>query len=216
MCTKSNISNLHITGNSSSVRATNLSPSRNNKNNNSKNSNGRNSSSIGSDNNKNKKDTKDSLPPTVFAGGDLSVHGFDKAGNETYWTVTGGNIGAMTLLDINGDGLNELIGLNSINLDNPPPNISSYRSGTKVNINFGEGGIVVLNSQSVKGLEFDVVFIADINEFRIRNNDLDAIKKSFYVMISRAIRQVILLKRKGATCDVDSILPIDQGLLKVL
>ena len=114
------------------------------------------------------------------------------------------------------NGLNELIGLNSINLDNPPPNISSYRSGTKVNINFGEGGIVVLNSQSVKGLEFDVVFIADINEFRIRNNDLDAIKKSFYVMISRAIRQVILLKRKGATCDVDSILPIDQGLLKVL
>jgi superfamily I DNA/RNA helicase len=114
------------------------------------------------------------------------------------------------------NGLNELIGLNSINLDNPPPNISSYRSGTKVNINFGEGGIVVLNSQSVKGLEFDVVFIADINEFRIRNNDLDPIKKSFYVMISRAIRQVILLKRKGATCDVDSILPIDQGLLKVL
>ena len=99
----------HLGGMSSDGSTDALEDNSNNKNNNSKNSNGRNSSSIGSDNNKNKKDTKDSLPPTVFAGGDLSVHGFDKAGNETYWTVTGGNIGAMTLLDINGDGLNELI-----------------------------------------------------------------------------------------------------------
>jgi DNA helicase IV len=71
-----------------------------------------------------------------------------------------------------------------------------------------------LNSQSVKGLEFDIVFIADINQFNIRNNDLDAIKKSFYVMVSRAIKQVVLLKEKGATCDVEQILPNDENLLK--
>lgn len=49
-------------------------------------------------------------PPTIFAGGDLSVHGFDKTGEETFWTVTGGNIGAMALLDVNGDGATELLG----------------------------------------------------------------------------------------------------------
>ena len=50
-----------------------------------------------------------SMPPTVFAGGDLSIHGFNSSGEEIYWTVTGGNIGAMTLLDVNGDGVNELV-----------------------------------------------------------------------------------------------------------
>ena len=48
-------------------------------------------------------------PPTVFAGGDLSVHGFDAKGEETFWTVTGGNIGAMALMDVDGDGKNELL-----------------------------------------------------------------------------------------------------------
>jgi len=112
------------------------------------------------------------------------------------------------------DCLNNLVSQNAIKLDNPPPKISFYRSGSEAKINFGEGGIVVLNSQSVKGLEFDIVFIADINQFNIRNNDLDAIKKSFYVMVSRAIKQVVLLKEKGATCDVEKILPNDENLLK--
>jgi Bardet-Biedl syndrome 2 protein len=49
------------------------------------------------------------LPPTVFAGGDLSVHGFGDSGEETFWTVTGGNIGAMALMDVDGDGRNELL-----------------------------------------------------------------------------------------------------------
>jgi Bardet-Biedl syndrome 2 protein len=49
------------------------------------------------------------VPPTVFAGGDLSVHGFNCTGKEVFWTVTGGNIGAMTLVDINGNGEKELL-----------------------------------------------------------------------------------------------------------
>ena len=49
------------------------------------------------------------VPPTVFAGGDLSVHGFNTSGEETYWTVTGGNIGAMAMVDVNGDGSKELL-----------------------------------------------------------------------------------------------------------
>ena len=69
---------------------------------------GRSSSSVGSST-KNNGPARSTIPPTVFAGGDLSVHGFDPAGEETFWTVTGGNIGAMTLLDVNNDGVHELL-----------------------------------------------------------------------------------------------------------
>ena len=110
--------------------------------------------------------------------------------------------------------LNYLINSNSIELDNLAPKISSYSSDSKEYIDFGEGGIVVLNSQSVKGLEFDVVFVADINEFKIINSNFDSMRKSFYVMISRAIRQVVLLKEKGETCDVDQLFPSDENILK--
>ena len=43
-------------------------------------------------------------PPISVAIGDLSMHGFDKTGTETFWTVTEGNNGAMAVLDVNGDG----------------------------------------------------------------------------------------------------------------
>lgn len=104
-----------------------------------------------------------------------------------------------------------------IKLDNPKPVISSYSSKDKaVNIDFSKGGIVVLNLQSVKGLEFDIVFVADIDEFYIYNNDLDSVKKKFYVMVSRAIKQIVLLKKAGRKCPVEQILPEDDKILKRL
>ena len=100
-----------------------------------------------------------------------------------------------------------------IKLDNAKPEISTYKAGSDINIDFTKGGIVVLNSQSVKGLEFDIVFIADINQFIIFNNDLDAMRKKFYVMVSRAMKQIILLKQKGMNCAVEQILPTDEVIL---
>jgi superfamily I DNA/RNA helicase len=102
-----------------------------------------------------------------------------------------------------------------IELDNPKPVVSSYASNSKtdVNIDFNEGGIVVLNDKSVKGLEFDVVYIV-IDGFQTNNNDLDSMKKRFYVMTSRAIKKLVLLmstKYKGA---VDQILPEEETILK--
>ncbi|RXL86882.1 hypothetical protein EO238_31265, partial [Citrobacter sp. AAK_AS5] len=65
---------------------------------------------------------------------------------------------------------------------------------------FGEGGIFVINARSAKGLEFDTVFLADIDgdrsapEYRDQRDDL---KRLFYVMSSRARDQVVLLRRGG-------------------
>ena len=36
---------------------------------------------------------------------------------------------------------------------------------------FDEGGILVINAQACKGLEFDTVVLADIDEHYLRRND---------------------------------------------
>lgn len=102
----------------------------------------------------------------------------------------------------------------SIALDNYQPRIETYASGNKSNLRFDEGGIFVINAQSCKGLEFDVVFIADIHDFYCHPAIVDEKKRLFYVMVARAIEQVFLLKAAGTTCPVDTILPKDPTVLK--
>ncbi len=102
-----------------------------------------------------------------------------------------------------------------VNLDNPRAIVSTYSSKEKasVTINFSEGGIVVLNDKSIKGLEFDVVFIV-IDGFKIYNNDIDSMKKRFYVMSSRAIKKLVLFKSEDYNSGVEQILPNDENILK--
>ena len=101
-----------------------------------------------------------------------------------------------------------------INLDNPRPIISTYSSkDTKSpNINFGYNGIVVLNDKSIKGLEFDIVYIV-VDGFKVYNNDIDSMKKRFYVMSSRAIKKLGMFKSKNYASGVEKILP-DETILK--
>eukprot|EP00405_Crypthecodinium_cohnii_P023237 CAMPEP_0206474582 /NCGR_PEP_ID=MMETSP0324_2-20121206/33568_1 /ASSEMBLY_ACC=CAM_ASM_000836 /TAXON_ID=2866 /ORGANISM="Crypthecodinium cohnii, Strain Seligo" /LENGTH=719 /DNA_ID=CAMNT_0053949773 /DNA_START=137 /DNA_END=2293 /DNA_ORIENTATION=+ len=42
--------------------------------------------------------------PLCVVGGNCSIQGFDHEGNERYWFVTGDNVSALSLCDINGDG----------------------------------------------------------------------------------------------------------------
>jgi len=100
-----------------------------------------------------------------------------------------------------------------INLDNQRPIISTYKSGMESTIDFSNGGIVVLNDKSVKGLEFDIVYIV-IDGFKIYNNDIDSMKKRFYVMSSRAIKKLVLLKNKDYNGGIEEILPKDENILK--
>ncbi|MDY0220614.1 MAG: DUF2075 domain-containing protein [Desulfobacterium sp.] len=102
-----------------------------------------------------------------------------------------------------------------ITLDNPRPRICTYSSKEKqdVTLDFTRGGIVVLNDRSIKGLEFDVVFII-VDGFQIFNNDIDGMKKRFYVMCSRAIKKLVLVKGKGYDGGIIQILPEDENILK--
>lgn len=102
----------------------------------------------------------------------------------------------------------------AIDLDNGRPRIVTYASGKKSNLRFDEGGIFVINAQSCKGLEFDVVFIADIHAFYCHPAIEDEKRRLFYVMAARAIEQVFFLKEAGNACPVDKILPKDTTILK--
>ncbi len=101
-----------------------------------------------------------------------------------------------------------------VRLDNPRPNVMTYHSGDRAEVRFDEGGIMVINAQACKGLEFDIVVLADIDEHFIRKQDPDHTKRLFYVMVARAREQVFKLMKRNGRRDVLGILPKDPDILK--
>jgi DNA helicase-2/ATP-dependent DNA helicase PcrA len=100
--------------------------------------------------------------------------------------------------------------VNRIGTGEDAPFLSTFKNGDKHQMHFDSGGIMVINVQSCKGLEFDTVFVADIDRFTYRYADRDNTKKFFYVMVSRAIEQVILLRQKNrGKLPIDEIMPTD-------
>lgn len=91
---------------------------------------------------------------------------------------------------------------------NPPPIISTYSANQKqdVDIDFSSGGIVVLNDKSVKGIEFDIVFII-IDDFQMVSGDIEGLMKRFYVMSSRAKEKLFLFKSSMRPSLLDNVLP---------
>ena len=102
----------------------------------------------------------------------------------------------------------------NVQLDNGQPRIETYRNGEDPALQFNEGGIMVINAQSCKGLEFDTVFLADINRHSCKTQHQDQTKRLFYVMVARAKEKVIMLKEAGKHCPVDAILPQDIEILE--
>lgn len=101
-----------------------------------------------------------------------------------------------------------------LTFDNGQPRIITYASGDHGEYRFDEGGIFVINANSSKGLEFDIVFIADIHCFCCRPTIQIDMKRRFYVMVSRAKERILMLKEAGQDCPVDVILPKDETILK--
>lgn len=103
-----------------------------------------------------------------------------------------------------------------IKLDNGQPRIETYSNNAGVipNLSFNEGGIMVINAQSCKGLEFDTVFMADINGYYFDARNPDQSKRLFYVMVARAKEQVVMLKKAGIHCPVEAILPKDIEIME--
>lgn len=83
---------------------------------------------------------------------------------------------------------------------------SWYRYGQDVLVNFDQAGVVLLNLQSVKGLEFDSVLIADLHEHHIHRNGL-AHKMRLYVATSRARDRLHLLHHRDNTCRLLTLMP---------
>ena len=105
-----------------------------------------------------------------------------------------------------------------VELDHGRPRIVTYASGEEGGDHrFSEGGVFVINAQSAKGLEFDTVVIADIDEYPCHLEDevwMNEKRRLFYVMVSRAREQVIMLRRSDRACPIEGILPRDETILR--
>ena len=99
-------------------------------------------------------------------------------------------------------------------LDNDAPRIETFFGQHRPEVRFDEGGILVINAQACKGLEFDVAVLADIDRHYVSPTDLDAVRKRFYVMVARARERVILLRQRGANSRIEEILPDDPAVLR--
>ncbi|MGP5494743.1 AAA family ATPase [Psychrobacter celer] len=96
---------------------------------------------------------------------------------------------------------------------NPRPVVTTYSSSEKgdVNINFNQSGIVVLSDKSVKGIEFDTVFI-QTDGFKKNFGDEESLKKRLYVMSSRAREKLYLFKSHIYNNVLEDILPKEEDV----
>lgn len=124
-------------------------------------------------------------------------------------------IGVIVANDIKREDYTKLLRNTEIDRDHEVPLVSTYSSSQKqkVEIDFSKGGIVVLSDKSVKGVEFDSVYII-LDGLKMHNNDEILMKKRLYVMASRAKDKLALFK--GVSCDnnVYELLPKDENILK--
>ena len=97
-------------------------------------------------------------------------------------------------------------------LDNGKPPIQTFVSGQQDLPNFDQGGIMIINAQSCKGLEFDTAILADIDQHQPKN-DPHVLRARFYVMVARAREQVILLRTSNVCPLVDGLLPTEPTIL---
>lgn len=91
-----------------------------------------------------------------------------------------------------------------------------YDSKNRTDIRFNEGGIMVINAQACKGLEFDTVFLADVNSLLFNPIDIDGFKKRLYVMTTRTKKRLFLLidKSRGYKHILD-LLPNDDNIVEI-
>ncbi len=102
----------------------------------------------------------------------------------------------------------------NMSLENELPPIETFHSQYRPEVSFDQGGILVINAQACKGLEFDDVMLVDIDEHYVPSNDLDMARKLFYVMVSRARENVFMFQRKGRPSAIEKVLPTDTSILK--
>ncbi|MGL5335040.1 MAG: AAA family ATPase, partial [Enterovibrio sp.] len=60
-----------------------------------------------------------------------------------------------------------------------------------------QGVVTVLHRKSCKGLEFDAVFVPQLQDFSIEDTDITTFKMNLYVICSRARTELIFLCNGG-------------------
>ena len=100
-------------------------------------------------------------------------------------------------------------------LDNDHPWIKTFHGDHNPNIPFDRGGVLVINAKACKGMEFDTVVLADIDEHRLHSTDdgNDLARKLFYVMVSRAKSRVVLFAQPNNDA-IERLLPQDENVLR--
>ena len=101
-----------------------------------------------------------------------------------------------------------------VRLDSPRAPVETYHGEHRAEVAFDEGGLLVINAQACKGLEFDTVVLADIDEHYFRRGNPDVARRLFYVMVARARERVFMFMKRGGRKDVERILPADGDVLR--
>jgi superfamily I DNA/RNA helicase len=82
-----------------------------------------------------------------------------------------------------------------------------------------KGTVTVLNRQSCKGLEFDAVFIPELQAVPVDGSNLDAFRMNMYVMCSRARKSLYILYSAGSGGEPEFLqyMPAkEEGILEYL
>lgn len=82
-------------------------------------------------------------------------------------------------------------------------------------LDFTQGGMMVMSAQACKGLEFDRVILWDIDECRSSENGINQLKKLLYVASSRAKKQLILFAKQDTNSAALQILPNDDDIFSI-
>lgn len=101
-----------------------------------------------------------------------------------------------------------------VKVDNPRPIVWTFHGDDRGAVVFEEGGIAVINAQSCKGLEFDAVVLADVDEHFVSRRDPDEAKRLFYVMVARARDRVFMFMKRGGRKEILRVLPPDREILR--
>ena len=99
-------------------------------------------------------------------------------------------------------------------LDNARPGIVTFWGDERPQVRFEEGGVLVINAKACKGLEFDTVVLADIDEHYYRRTDPDVARRLFYVMVARAKDRIFMFMKRGRSNAIESMLPTDREVLR--
>ena len=121
---------------------------------------------------------------------DSLEHAADRIAN---WQSTrGGRIGVVVKRNSTGSDLQRLLKqrVNRVRVD-----MYSFRMKNENTIDILAPGITVLNEKSIKGQEFDTVFVMEIDKFLTRREDIA--KRTMYMLCSRA-RDNLLLMYSGS------------------